>query len=136
MDERLDRLRELIRGFLRDHYGDEQLVAALAHARDGKLSYSSCCCLIGIPTADHALQGFNSGQMKYYGHLRRAQLLGGADEADRAFCQLGYVGNFDEGRADALRRRRLIPILLGEIRRRSQLRQESEGHERAETVPV
>lgn len=45
-----------IRAFMRNHYTDERLAMLLAHARDGKLAYVTCCCFVGIPTADHALR--------------------------------------------------------------------------------
>ncbi|MCI0526562.1 MAG: hypothetical protein L0Y56_03795, partial [Nitrospira sp.] len=52
-------LKAPLRAYMQQHYSDEKLAALLAHARDGKLAYHSCCCFIGIATADHALRGFN-----------------------------------------------------------------------------
>lgn len=54
-------MSENIKLFLQQYYTDEQLAALLAHCQDGKFSFHSCCCLIGIPTADHALVGECNG---------------------------------------------------------------------------
>src|SRR5258708_22634376 len=44
--------------FLQTAYTDENLAALLAHAQDEKLSFFSCCCLIGVTNAPHALRGY------------------------------------------------------------------------------
>lgn len=51
---RMQGLKKPIREFMQKHYTDERLAQLLAHAQDGKLSYWSCCCFIGIPTAVHS----------------------------------------------------------------------------------
>lgn len=109
-----------IRSFLRQHYSDERLAALLAHAEDGKLSFHSCCCFIGIATAKHPLQS-------YIGpydlptdtvHLVFARKLVGADEAEGEFRRLAPN---DDGR-QAL----IIPIIHDEMLRREVERRSSE----------
>ncbi len=55
MNNRLGDLKKAIRAFF-PNYTTERLTAYLAHAQDGKVFYSSCCCFIGGATADHALR--------------------------------------------------------------------------------
>lgn len=123
------RKKEAIRNFMQAHYSDQQLASLLAHARDGKLSFDSCCCFIGQPTADHALRsdfrlwGDGSGSP----HYRVAKDLPGAHSAELAYLWLcGENTEFvDDAADDAKRRRILIPMVLAEMRRRAAVRQES-----------
>ena len=84
---------QIIANFLRrpedgGAYTDHQLAALLAHAEDGKLVHYSCCCLIGIPTADHALKGRHR---PLGAHFVEALRLPGAAEANPAFaCLFDY----------------------------------------------
>jgi hypothetical protein len=108
--------KSCIRSFMREHYTDERLVWLLAHARSGKLSYFSCCCFIGIPTADHANHALRT-VFPPGSHLEGSWRLAGATDADFAFLDLA---NTDKGRRVAL-----IPMILAEIKRRGLLKQEA-----------
>lgn len=104
-------LKKPIRAFMQAHYTDERLSQLLAHAQEGKLNFFSCCCFIGVATADHALQmnlssGGDNGE-----HYWRAKRLPGAREAEGGFRQFA--------RADGLRRRILIPMIRTEMKRRA-----------------
>ena len=117
----LQEAKRAIRAFLQIAYSDEKLAMLLAHAQGGKLSYASCCCLIGIPTANHALKGvFGSGE-----HLIDGRALPGSAAAERAFSTL-FMGlatmESTVGARDHARRLRLIPMVKAEMRRRSRLR--------------
>ena len=118
--------RQDIRAFL-THFSDERLAALLAHAQDSKLAFYSCCCLVGAATANHPLQGRKgswSEQEKREPHYVRALDLPGSDEAEWAFGHGLLAGEriWSEASRDALRRRRLIPILKAELRRRQSSR--------------
>jgi hypothetical protein len=119
MDIDLKENKRIIRNFLRANYTDERLAMLLAHAQSGRLSYDSCCCLIGLPSASHALYGRDefcadrgAPNPTHYGIVSDTY-AGGL--AESAFLRLGPD--------DATRCRRLIPIVKAEIRRRD--------HERA-----
>jgi hypothetical protein len=103
-----------IRSFMQDHYTDEQLVQLLAHATSGKLVYWSCCCFVGIPTADHANRSLKEG-LPPRNHLKASWLLTGAHYADLAFLSLADT--------DKERRAALIPMVRAEIKRRDLLKQ-------------
>ena|SRR5580693_5702485 len=121
-------LKQPIREFMQNHYSDERLAALLAHARDGKLSYMSCCCFIGCSNADHALIGGYFSDDTISGsplHLFDARILPGAFEAEKAYNQLWIKGAFPVDR-DAKRRRILIPMIRAEMKRREHIRQQSE----------
>lgn len=126
MDENLKRNKQTIRAFMREHYTDAKLVELLGHARSGQLGYGSCCCLIGIPNATHELQDA-SGIMLLQErgvdttHYNRAKRVEGACEAESAFYKL--PADPRDPNSDEHRRRRLIPIILAEIRRRESARQ-------------
>ncbi len=108
------------------HYSDEKLAALLAHARDGKLEYHSCCCFIGVTTATHAL---GMGGLYSHSHYLEALKLSGGCEADNAYCYL-HMDRFPSDevrrRIDEVRRRILIPMILAEFRRRERARQQAE----------
>ena len=110
------------------HYSDEKLTALLAHAQDGKLAFYSCCCLIGSATADHALRPrtiYWRNTAKLEPHYAQAQELPGSEEAEWAYGKglLAATRVWSEAERDSLRRRRLIPILKAELRRRQRFRQ-------------
>src|SRR6202021_4042065 len=91
-----------IRAFMQNHYTDERLAQLLAHAQDGKLNYVSCCCFIGVVTADHAVQeGFpaigNIGTT--VDHYWAAKRLPGAQEAESSYG--GLIHKKDGGSDDA-----------------------------------
>ena len=119
MRSQLQGYKQAVRQFLRTAYTDERLAWLLAHARSGKLAYRSCCCLVGVVTAPHALQEESRIFDSIHPHYLMAKRLPGAQEAERAYCALGYLGNsWLSSPREGLRRRRLIPLILAEIRRR------------------
>jgi hypothetical protein len=123
MDMQLRRGKHAIRQFLRNAYGDERLAWLLAHTRNGKLAYQSCCCLIGVATADHALQNKADVNRPAAAHYHLARKFAGAIEAEQAYWELGYLGRSRSAQSsDELRRRRLIPLILSEMRRRQRVR--------------
>ncbi len=99
-----------IKKFMQDHYTDERLAALLAHAQDGKLCYASCCCFIGVVTANHPLK--SDIQDSY--HYQVSRKLRGAFVAEAEFCSLG--------KDNAGRRAALIPLIVEEMERREKLR--------------
>ncbi len=114
------RRKQHIRAFMQVHYTDERLAQILAHAQDGRLAYTSCCCLIGARTAQHALQGKNDNWRQYSGHESPHTTISG--HASSAYCDLhnGLAGFF--GDRDKVRRRILIPMIRAEMRRRERLK--------------
>lgn len=101
-----------IEQFLQTAYTDERLAMLLAHAEDGKLSYASCSCLIGIPLCNHALHSANCAcDNKCHNKARR--VFEGANEAEDEFMDLGFN--------DAERRENLIPLVRAEMDRRASL---------------
>ena len=134
---------QTISNFLRTEYTDADLAAALAHAQDGKLSYYSCCCLRGIPSANHALRGARKEEAGFttevYGPLDHAkgndalfdlQLSSKYQQADTAYFNLGDPGFGHSWLAeDALRRSRLIPLIEAEIARRESERASQEAED-------
>lgn len=83
---------EIISSFLQTAYTDERLAALLAHAQDGKLSYWSCCCFIGIPTAIHALRGqMGSVTASMEPHYDKACGIPGASDAEDASLIIPFV---------------------------------------------
>lgn len=126
---------EIISDYLRVAYTDERLAMLLAHAEDGKLSFNSCCCLIGVTTVDHALTGYQEPcpQGRAYGdatHLTMARGREGSpgDVAEDAFCDLGDN--------DARRRERIIPLIKAEMERRERQRSESSSPVDLQAVSV
>ena len=120
MDGELKQCKRAIRIFLRTAYTDERLTWMLAHAHSGKLSYQSCCCVVGAVTADHALMGrISARQIAKSPHYAAARMFMGAREAEWAFYKLGFIRRPWRFSSDEFRRRRLIPMLLAEIRRRT-----------------
>lgn len=123
--------KHAIRAFMRAHYTDERLAWLLAHARAGKLMYTSCCCFIGIATADHALRAEHrcvsrQNENKKRDHLNDAELLHGAAEADDAYLELWLDRRNKSvavGAPDVIRRRILIPMIRAEMRRRAWVRE-------------
>ena len=107
----MDQNEQIIANFLKrpdegGAYTDEKLAALLAPAEDGKLSYVSCCCLIGVPTAGHALRGVVP-HVAGEPHLVRAQLHPCASEVERAYRDLASKAGTLETR-DAQRRARTV----------------------------
>ncbi len=111
--------KQAIRAFLQTPvWTEEKLCALLVHAQD-KLSLWSCCCLIGVATADHALQGRLGLRAPYGGHFLVSRHLPLALKAEEAFDQLAHPWDTFGADGDELRRRRIRPIIRAELRRRS-----------------
>jgi hypothetical protein len=112
-------VKGVLRSFIREHYTDQKLTEVLAHAQDGKLAYLSCCCFIGVVTATHALKG----EEKHMNadHYLAARELHGSVQAEFAYAHLGQGADSYEEQ-DPLRRKRLIPLLRAEMKRREKLR--------------
>lgn len=127
MNQQLKENKQIIRQFMRDNYTDERLAMLLAHAQSGKLAYYTCCCFIGVATANHVLQG--SRELPGYlggghgSHLDAARLLPGGNEAEDAFSELSDSEPWFDTWNGEQARRRLIPIIKAEIRRRDRERQ-------------
>ncbi|MGH9327514.1 MAG: hypothetical protein ACRD2B_12645 [Terriglobia bacterium] len=112
--------KHAIRQYLRTAYSDERLAWLLAHAKSGKLTYQSCCCLIGAATADHALRAKSDVNLPSAAHYHLARKFIGARDAEQAYWELGYQHGYRPAQSsDELRLRRLIPMILSEIRQRS-----------------
>lgn len=105
--------KQILYRWMRNQYTDERLAMLLDHARSGQLQYTSCCCFIGIVTADHfPLRRGLSTDDGAIPHYFRAHEIRGAKRAELAFWRLA------PNRQDDQRRRILIPMILAEIRRR------------------
>lgn len=122
MKYQLKECKRAIRNFLRTAYTDERLAWLLAHARSGRLVYNSCCCLVGVVTADHPLQGKVPVRELATSHYALAKTFVGASSAERAYQDLGYIGKARVPSADEVRRRRLVPLVKAEIWRRERAR--------------
>ncbi len=108
--------KQQIRNFLRTPvWTDEKLCQLLAHA-ESKLSFNSCCCLIGVATADHALRGATHNWRA--DHYHKATNLPLALEAQHAFFHLPNSPLSMQPSDDATRNRILRPIIKAELRRR------------------
>lgn len=115
--------KNAIRQYLRTAYSDERLAWLLAHARSGRLTYQSCCCLIGAATADHSLRGKSDVNLPSAAHYHLARKFVGARDAEQAYWELGYQHGFRPAQSsDELRLRRLIPMILSEMWQRSRAR--------------
>lgn len=128
---------QILARYMRHHYSDADLSALLAHAEDGKLSYFSCCCFIGVPTADHALRGMIEGSAASQAHYRKAEMLPDANDAELAFnalCGRGFGA--DWAAQDARRRELLIPLIRAEMDRREKERSSSIQSDLGERVTV
>jgi hypothetical protein len=113
MDRKRKLAKRILRQFLMAHYSDSDLVFLLDSARIGTLEYASCCCFIGIPTRDASQNLMGVAHLPLHLDISRL-LFDDAYEAEMAFKVLG--------RTDVERRRRIIPVVLAEIRRRTRAR--------------
>jgi hypothetical protein len=116
---------ENIQNYLRTAYSYEDLVAQLAHAEDGELSYASCSCLIAAPTGHHALLRVGEYCEQRLEHLAAARALPYALAAEEEFNNLGNPGDGLTPWTDELRRQRVIPLIRAEILRRDGLKAQS-----------
>lgn len=114
----------IISEFLRTAYDDEKLAALLAHAEDGKLSHFSCCCLAGIPSANHALRGRYLDRRYAATTWEHGAYHPATPEkiaVSMAFNNLAS-GVYETEERDATRRAKLIPLIHAEMERREQER--------------
>lgn len=120
MQTTLKQAKKDVRLFLRNHYSDERLAMLLAHLQSGKFSYFSCCCFVGIPTAEHSLRGELFQGSEYGNHYAVAKGLIGALAAERGAFALGHIGvNIESNDSfDVARNKRLIAIVRAEMWRR------------------
>lgn len=125
MDADLKKRKAVLRDWMRENYTDAKLVELLDHARSGQLAFYSCCCFIGIPTADHELRpssavGAEHARQPHYAMAARLPYAADAEEAYRLLSPYVNAGSpLDYYRnSDPLRRARIIPMILAEIRRR------------------
>lgn len=118
---------QILTEYMRQNYSDQKLAELLAFAEDGKLSYSSCCCFVGVPTANHSLMSMaDAASASDCDHYQSAIAIPEAPVAERAFRTLAVDsadGSSEE--RDAERRARLIPLIYAEIKRRDDLKSES-----------
>lgn len=122
MNQELRKNKAIIRDFLRAAYTEANLIRLLDHARSGVLSYASCCCLAGLPTADHDA-GILMGRLTAVNfaaipHLRKGWNLPSGHKADSAFAAILNHRKATFQHPDPLRQRLIIPLILSEIRRR------------------
>lgn len=123
-------LKKDVRAFVNRYYTTDTLIEVIGHVRNGTFTFSSCCCLIGVVTADHplvqddrnlALTGPTNVLAEHY---LRARELPFARAAEDAYYLFGYAtipmedSDFLEDSL-TLRNRRLLPILLAELKRRN-----------------
>lgn len=108
-------------------YTDERLAMLLAHAQDGKLEFASCCCLVGIPTADHALQGKSNFTAQPHYVMAVYGVPTWEEAAETNFRPITKLVKAAEVEAHALAVSgaglcvRLIPLILAEMDRRASL---------------
>lgn len=125
---------EIIAEYLTD-WTTEQLCALLAHAQDGKLSYGSCCCLIGIRSADHAYKSRLGNTNIFNTHYMRQRFSPRDKMAERAFRNLG-LGLFEVEQQDAQRLAAIIPLIQKELHSRDVASVEEVTSEEVTTVSV
>jgi len=89
-------------------FPDDRVAALLFHARDGKLNYESCCCLIGSLNAPHPLQEKYGDDDYHAVRLRESSPLAAA--AEQEFRMLSHC---NKGRRELV-----IPMIEAEINRR------------------
>lgn len=120
MNLKLREIKGVLRAFVVAHYSTERILQTIDHIRSGQMVYCSCCCFSGIATADHPLCGVNIAWSS--SHYKKSQELAGADLAEQMYYQLcdpNPIPIEDFNDDQSVRDRRLLPILLAELRRRS-----------------
>lgn len=128
MDKNLKRVKHYLRADLKT-WPTKDLCALLAHAQEGKLHFLSCCCYIGFRTADHAYKGFQayrSHEGNTWNHYKVAKRAPGAVYLEDCFLGLGIYGSNAAKVGDELRRARLIPMILKELRDRERAAEKGE----------
>ena len=116
---------ENLQNYFRTAYSYQDLVDVLAHAEDGKLSYTSCSCIVAAPTANHGLLGVGEYCELRLEHLEAARALPYALAAEEEFNNLGNPRDGLTPWSDELRRQRVIPLIRAEILRRDGLKAQS-----------
>ena len=126
MNIELQKHKNIVRQFIQVQYTNQRLAMLIDHLRSGAFNYASCCCLIGIPTSNHRnrqLRGHGMSGPRFSGaHYTRSRYeIVGAMTAEQSTYALGIPSgvrtslHFD----NRLLIRRLLPIALGEVRRRN-----------------
>lgn len=121
----LKQMKRDIRAFVGRYYTTDMLINVIDNVRAGIFTFSSCCCLIGVVTANHPLAAKMPDRLRdvLNSHYQKARALPFARAAEDAYFSMGYPNceDFEEDFRDnsALRNRRLLPILLAELRVRS-----------------
>lgn len=130
MDSNIEIIKKFLKPPPEGAYTDEKLAALLAHAEDGKLTHHSCCCLAGIPTADHALRGRDElGNPMSWTHGAYQPETAVKKTASLAFNFLAGDDVMGSAERDADRRAKLIPLIREEMKRRESLRTQTEVSE-------
>ena len=117
-----------LRYYLQNAYTDERLAMLLAHAQSGRLAWYSCCCFVGVATADHALQG----------ECEPLSLL--FPSPPTHLYKIGFNGVFasnayqDIADNDCDRRRLVIPLIKAEMKRREWAKKKDVDSEMAQLV--
>lgn len=112
--------KQVIRNFMRTNYTDERLAMLLAHAKDGKLGFFSCCCFVGVSSATHALRSDINRDLGTHGPLF-VSIDGGIEASNAYGCLWKHANRRDDYAKDAERRRILIPMIRAEMKRRDSL---------------
>ena len=135
MNQSLRENKQSIRSFMQNHYTDSRLAELLCHARDGKLDYFSCCCFIGVATADHPLQRHAYKPGISVDHYDEATKLSGAKKAEIAYCGLAHsCAKKEREERDICRRRILIPMVRTEMKRRDLLKAKAHAETEVESL--
>jgi hypothetical protein len=132
--------KRIVRSFMQSYYSDANLIQLLDHARAGQFAYLSCCCFIGLLSADHALRGPNSDWINPASHYwlikRSNKAAEAAETAARRLSKLRPLLLQPGPIQDDVLRRRIIPMVLVEIRRRQRARLETSHIIESDTNPV
>lgn len=115
-------------------FPEQRLVDLLAHAQDGKLSFYSCCCLIGMLNAKGRLRGRDREPEVLDGHEMNHHLTmrSGYPEAERAedaYLSIGIIATRQSDEESESRRRRiLIPMIRSEMWQREHRKSLTQHH--------
>ena len=105
---------QVLTDFMRAQYSDAKLAELLAWTEDGGLTYHTCCCFIGVLTADHPLRREGDVDTRWTEGVPHYAIaveeIPDAEDAEEAFWLLG--------KTDADRRAKLIPLIKAEMARR------------------
>ena len=119
MDPELKRCKQSLRILLRTAYTGERLRLLLADSRNGEVDFRSVCLLGAVTLRKAALANSVARSFVRACRYPRTLMLLTAFEAEWALYRLGFIRRTWHSTSDELRRRRLTPMVLAEIRRRS-----------------